>query len=134
MRGKQFKYRSVIPQLITHAAQLAALGINRFRLKALSNAYSVTPPAACSSRFYGDLSGSVTKPSLSNVLWRQSSITSFVFHCRGKSPFAPSSSSSNSPSICGEIPSVKKCNNYYYKQYRFGPCTPPFRPGKEEKK
>lgn len=66
VRGKQFKYRSMIPQLITHAAQLAALGSNRFRLKALSNAYSVTPPAACSSRFYGDLSGSVTKPSLSN--------------------------------------------------------------------
>lgn len=135
VRGKQFKYRSMIPQLITHAAQLAALGSNRFRLKALSNAYSVTPPAACSSRFYGDLSGSVTKPSLSNF-FVEAELYFFRFLLPGKSPFAPSSSSS-SLSICGEILSEEKnkliiiiiTNNA-----NSDPYTSPFRPGKKEKK
>lgn len=84
VRGKQFKYRSMIPQLITHAAQLAALGINRFRLKALSNAYSVTPPAACSSRFYGDLSGSVTQAKLIQLFCGGRALLLSFFIAEGK--------------------------------------------------
>jgi len=77
----------MIPKLITHAAQLAALGINRFRLKALSNAYSVTPPAACSSGFYGRLSGSVTKPGLPDLFCGGSAFFLLLLIAEGKALF-----------------------------------------------